>query len=182
MEQEPEPIVLEVPQAVGVPAELLGDQVHGLAPCVVPTGREEGEYLGLPPLDGLGQPEDFGGACGVSQLVEGVEAATGLGRAFGVVGGTELLLDGPGPTDLVVGVTPTEGLCHSGELLVGQPFVAPGEQPADPVEGIIVATPVTEGLPLDPPTYVVDGGVGQLDGVEDVHGDRWSEAGRNGGP
>jgi hypothetical protein len=45
VEQQPEAIVLEVPDAVGIPAELLGDEVHGLAPGVGATGGEEGEDL-----------------------------------------------------------------------------------------------------------------------------------------
>src|ERR1017187_397834 len=48
--------MLEVPQAVGDPAELLGDEVLGLAPGVGAPGREVAEDLGLPALFGPQTP------------------------------------------------------------------------------------------------------------------------------
>jgi hypothetical protein len=54
VEQQPQPIVLEVPQAVGDPAELLGGEVLGLAPGVGAPGREVAEDLGPVKLIGWG--------------------------------------------------------------------------------------------------------------------------------
>ena len=78
MEQQPQPIVLEVPLAVGEPAELLGGEVLGLAPGVGAPGREVAEDLGLPALDGPRQAPDLGGAGGPRQLLEGGELGVGL--------------------------------------------------------------------------------------------------------
>lgn len=60
VQQQPEPIVLEGPDVGGVPTERLGDQVHGVTPGVGPAGGDERPHVGLPVVDGRGQPEDFG--------------------------------------------------------------------------------------------------------------------------
>jgi hypothetical protein len=127
VEQEPEPIVLEVPDPVGVPAEFLGDEVHGFAPGVGATGTEEGENFRFPSLDGLGQAEDLGGAGDPGQLVEALETVAGLSRTLGLVGPAELLFDRPGPAHLVAGIaTAQTGSCcdgtdPSGDRPQGQP-------------------------------------------------------------
>ena len=43
-----------------------------------------------------------------------------------------------------------------------QPLAGPQQGTADPVQGIAGAAPVAQGLLLDPPAGVVDGGVGQV--------------------
>lgn len=55
---------------MGVASELLGDQVLGLAAGVGNAGGEEGEDLPLPPLDGPGQPCDFGDSARLGVRVE----------------------------------------------------------------------------------------------------------------
>jgi len=80
MEQQAEAIVLEVAHPVGHAPELLGDQVLGLAPGVRAPGGEVVEDLGLPALDGLGQPDHLWGPSVGRQLVEEGELGAGGGE------------------------------------------------------------------------------------------------------
>jgi hypothetical protein len=51
---------------------------------------------------------------------------------------------------------------------VVEAFVGAGEQPAGPVERIVLVAPVAEGLVLDPAANLIETLVGQLDQVERV--------------
>ncbi len=95
------------------------------------------------------------------------------GRASGPrhVHRPELLFDGQGPADLVEGIPGAQGLGEPVPLVLTQPLPAPGEEAADAIERVDLASPVPGGLSLDPAADVIDTGVGQLHGVEDVDRD-----------
>jgi len=164
--------VLKVGQSVSDTTELLGDQVLGLASGVGgPPGREVVEHLGLPPLDRSGQSHDFGGASVLGEGVEDGQLVTGGPERSRRVHGAQLLFDRQGASDFVIGIPPAQPGLEPDPLAVAQPFVAPGQQAPDPEQRVVAPSPVAERLSLDPPTDVVDAGVGELHRVEDVDRD-----------
>ena len=68
-EQYPEPVVVELSEAVGEPTDLFDDQVDGLGAAVRDAfGVEVGEYLSSPGTEGAagaGRPREWGnwGSC-----------------------------------------------------------------------------------------------------------------------
>ena len=78
------------------------------------------------------------------------------------------------PRDLDVDVFVTSGeRCFKPlSLLVGESFLRSTEGVADPVERVVLATSMPEGLLLDASSDFVDGGGAELDNMERIqHGD-----------
>lgn len=80
MEQQPEPIVLEVAHSVPDPSKLLGNEVLGLCWPTRDPGHVVVEDLGLPRGDGLGQTGELGDVGLGGVLVEGDQFPTGARR------------------------------------------------------------------------------------------------------
>jgi hypothetical protein len=112
---------------VGIPAELLGDQVLSLAPGVGAAGPEVVEDLDLPALDGASQSPDFGRAGRASQEIEGDELPAGGREGPLRIDRAELFFHRPRPADLVVGVAMAQRVLESVPLVIAQTFVAPGK-------------------------------------------------------
>ena len=105
MQQEPQPVVVEVAEPMPHALDLLHEGVDGLGSGVgEPVACVVGDHFGLPPADRLGQPAALGDVGGRGGLVELVERVAGGGLVPGGVDGSEGLLDDVGVPDLVVRV------------------------------------------------------------------------------
>src|SRR5690606_23730181 len=80
-----------------------------------------------------------------------------------VVDATHGLLRMPRGAGLAPGIAGVEQSEQLGAALVVEPFVGLGQQPAGPVERIVLAAPVAEGLVLDAAADLVEALVRQLD-------------------
>ena len=77
-EQYSEPVVVELSEAVGEPADLFDDQVDGFGAAVGDAfGVEVGEYLSSPGTEGAAEPGDLGNGA-VGEAVEHFDGSTNL--------------------------------------------------------------------------------------------------------
>lgn len=158
MKQEAEPVVGEVSETEADPLGPLDQQVDRLGGAVGGGGGGEvGEQLGLPGLDGAGESFDLGAAGGGGGGVEVVQPAAGVALVAGAVDVAQLLQGDPGAAEFAGRVADAEAGQQLLVLLGGQPLGAAAQQPADAVERIAAAAPVTEGLVLHPATHLVNG-------------------------
>ena len=171
MQQQPEPIVLEIAHPVADPSELLCDEVLGLSWSVGDAGHVVVEDLGFPSGDGLGQPGELGNVGLGSVLVEGDQLPSGGMQILGCVHLTEeLLAEDAGPT-LAVGIADIERTKQLVPLAIRQALPAPGHQSSGFEQWILLAAPVAQALLLDPAADVIDHRVAQLHAVKTVHRD-----------
>ena len=171
MQQQPEPIVLEIAHPVADPSELLCDEVLGLSWSVGDAGHVVVEDLGLPSGDGLGQPGELGNVGLGSVLVEGDQLPSGGMQILGCVHLTEeLLAEDAGPT-LAVGIADIERTKQLVPLAIRQALPAPGHQPSGFEQWILLAAPVAQALLLDPAADVIDHRVAQLHAMKTVNRD-----------
>ena len=71
VQQQPQPVVGEVPEAMADPLHLLDQQVHGFGGSVgAASGGMEGEDLGLPGSYGVSQPGQLGDLDAIAPAVE----------------------------------------------------------------------------------------------------------------
>src|ERR687897_3547307 len=87
-EQEPEPIVLEVPEAEPEPLDVLDHEVGAFGGGVGEPGAMPAQDRDLPPGDGAGQPFELGDVAVGAVAVEsggGPAGGRGAGRGGGVV-------------------------------------------------------------------------------------------------
>ena len=166
MEQEPQPIVLEVLEAVTDPPDLLGDQVLGFGGTVGDPDHVVAEDLGLPGRDGLGEAGDLWNLGLGGELIKLDELPAGQAVVLGRVHLAHELLGQDGHADFPVGITFVEGAEQLGQLAVTQSLEASGHEPPGSIERVVLVAPVPQGLVLDPTMHVVDHGVGELDAVK----------------
>lgn len=100
--------------------------------------------------------------------VEGDQASAGVGLVSGPVGVSEVLLRYPGGPCFPVGVAGLEEGAHPYEAVFAEAFVGGEQHPSDPLEGVVLAAPMAEGVLLGTAADVVDRLVGEADGVEVV--------------
>src|SRR5215217_5241541 len=80
VQQQPQPVVGEVAEAVPNALDLLNQQVHGFGrPVGAAAGDMEGEDLSLPGSYGAGKPRQFRHPDAVRPAVEAVQRAPGVG-------------------------------------------------------------------------------------------------------
>lgn len=127
----------------------------------------------MPGIDGASEPFQPGdaGRAGPVEALQALFGAVQVGRPVDV---PELLGGEVGGGDVagrVAGVQADEQPALAGLGLV---LLAAQQHPADPVERVVLAAAVAQGLVLHAATDRVDRGVGELDGVEAVpdHGRR----------
>ena len=85
VEQKPEPIVLEVAEAVADPLDLLDEQVHGFGGPVGQAGAVPTEDLVFPTPHRRGEAAEFDDVGGAAVGVEALEALAGLPGGTGGV-------------------------------------------------------------------------------------------------
>jgi hypothetical protein len=109
--------------------------------------------LGFPDADGPGQGEDFGdvGVVGAVRVEPGERPPGALGAGSGV-DASEFFFGDPGGGEMSGGIAELD----AGDQLGPAPFVEPSgaeeSEPADPVERVVTASPMPEGVVLDPTT------------------------------
>ena len=153
---------------MGDTEHLLDEKVLRLGGPIGCARAVVGQDLRAPLGHGLGQPVQLGHGGRLGLLDEGVEAPGRLGHGVGPVHPAKRLLGQPGVEHLVSGVTGGQAGLEAGPGVVAQAFVAPQQQAADAVERIPLAAPMAALVLLDPATDIVDGHVGQADGVEGI--------------
>jgi hypothetical protein len=80
VQQQPQPVVGEVAEAVPDALDLFDEQVDGLGESVgAAIGGVEGQDLGLPGSHGAGQPGQLGDLDAIAPVVEAVRAAPAAG-------------------------------------------------------------------------------------------------------
>jgi hypothetical protein len=113
--------------------------------------------LVTPANDGPSELTNLGRAGLVLEIV--TEPIDELGSQISIADGVDRSCDFlglPGGADLLVWVAGFEEAQLLGAALGVEPFIGLGQQPATPVEGIVLATPMAQGLVLDPPTDLID--------------------------
>ena len=101
IQQQPQPVVGEVAEAVPDPLDLLDEQVHGLGgPVGTALGRVEGEDLGFPGPDSAGKPRQLRHPDAVRPAVEALQRGPGVGQVADGIDRTQQLLALPGRGDL----------------------------------------------------------------------------------
>src|SRR5215213_2451381 len=141
-EQDPEPVVLEIPEAMGEPADLLDDQVDGLGAAVGDAGGVEvGRHLLAPGLEGAAEPAYLGDRA-AGEAVQHLVADRAALPGAGVVDRAELLVALPGEVDLSVRVAGVQAGGDLDLLLVGEVHHAVAEQAADLVERVLFVAAV----------------------------------------
>jgi hypothetical protein len=166
VQQESEPIVLEVAEAVPDALDLLDQQVHGFGGSVGQAGAVPAEDLVLPPPDGGGEAAELGDVGTPAVDVEALEPPSSLALRAGGVYLPQQLLGEVGGADLAGGVAGVEPGLNASPPSLGQPFVSDEQLAADPVQRLTLASPVAEGVLLHPAADLVQGGVAQSHGVE----------------
>lgn len=95
-EEEPEPVVVEVAEAVAGSAGVLDEQVHGLGGAVAgAVGGVEGEELVGPAVDGRGEPDQLGHIGLRAPLEERDQASAGVVDVDSAEHGPQELLGQP---------------------------------------------------------------------------------------
>jgi hypothetical protein len=122
----------------------------------------------LPAGDGAGEAVELGHVAAGALLVEGDEPPAGLEGVGGDVGVPQQLLGEVGGADLACGVAGVEPGKHPGEAGGIEAVVAGQEPSADPVERVVGAAPVAEGVVLGAAADVIERRVGETDHVEVV--------------
>ena len=93
VQQQPQPVVGEVAEAVPDPLDLLDQQVQCLGgPVGAAIGGVEGEDLGLPRSDGAGKPRQLRHPDAVCPAVEALQGGLGVGQVTGGVDRAQQLL------------------------------------------------------------------------------------------
>jgi hypothetical protein len=132
-----------------------------------------GEDLGAPAGERAPERADLRNLVGPTALDGLVEQERGVDRLLGEVDIAHRLLGDPGAEHLLVGVAHLEAEQHPLEAGALQALGAGQHQLSDPVEGIAPASPMAEGLVLDPAAHLIEAAVGDPHDVERVgHPDR----------
>jgi hypothetical protein len=97
VQQQPQPVVSEVAEAVPNPFHLLDQQVHGLGgPVGAALGGMPGQDLGLPGPHGASQPGQFRELDAIAPAVEAVQGGAGCRWADRSIDGPEQFFALPG--------------------------------------------------------------------------------------
>lgn len=131
-QEEPESIVLEVPEPEAEPLDVLDDEVGALGRRVGEPGAVPAQDGCFPPGDGGGEPFELGHAAAVAVVVEGDEAPAGLEDVAGEVGLAQQFLGEVGGADFALGVAGVEPGEHAVEGGGVEAVVAGQEPAADP--------------------------------------------------
>lgn len=170
MQQQAQPVVLEVAEAVTDSLDLLDQQVHRLGRAVGhPAGVEVGEQLIPPGVDGAGQAAQLGDL-GIGATDEPVQqpllgpVAAGLGEEQ-----PQILGGDPGPADLfVVGVPGVQAGQQPFPGPVAEVVRAAAQQPANREQRVVASAAVPGGLLLHSAAYLVHRGEAEPGDVERV--------------
>jgi site-specific DNA-cytosine methylase len=123
----------------------------------------------VPAVECAAEAAQFGGAVAVGEVLgEFGEVFTGEFGAGDVVVAAEGFLGVPGEADFAAGVAGCE---QAAEFGVGAPveaFVRGEQQPPDPIQGVVFAAAVAEGVVLDSAADLVDAVVGEADHMERI--------------
>jgi hypothetical protein len=115
VQEQPQPVVGEVAEAVLDTLDLLDQQVDGLGGSVgAAVGGVEAEDLDLPRLDGPGKPGQLRDLDAIAPAVEAIQAGAGCSYADRSVDRAQQLFALPGCGDL------------TGRISGGRPFAPPG--------------------------------------------------------
>ena len=131
-QQQPQPVVVVVAEAVSDALDLLDEHVHGFGRAVArraPSGGgERGEQLGLPGVQGAGETPEVGGFGAGAAVQNFLEPMLGVGEVVAaLVEQHQLLGDHRGVGELAGRVTEDAGVLEFGPL----PLVEGGERPAE---------------------------------------------------
>jgi hypothetical protein len=146
------------------PLEAEGDSFHAFDEVVAASMGPlvtSARCQAAPPHDGAAELADLGRAGAVVQVVpEPIDERVGqLGIGVGV-DRPHHFLGVPGGAHLTSRITGVEEAEQPVAAMVVEPFVGTGQQPAAPVERIVLAAAMTHGL-VDAATDLVELGVGQ---------------------
>src|ERR671918_1546762 len=144
-QEEPDPIVVEVPEPEAEALDVLDDQVGALGGGVGESGAVPTQDRGFPAGDGAGEPFELGHLATSAVVVEDDEPPAGLEGVGGEVAVAQQLLGEVGGADLALGIARVEPGEHSGEGGRIEAVVAGQKPPAEPGERIVPSAPVTEG-------------------------------------
>jgi len=126
-EHDPQPVMIEVLEAVSQTTDLFDDQIDGFGAAVGnPRSIEVGHHLGPPGAEGAAQSGNLGDGAAVEAVEHLGRDLTAL-RWGGVVDGAELLVALPGQVHLICGVAGVEAVADLGLLAFGEVFYAVAE-------------------------------------------------------
>src|SRR5918994_3675949 len=134
-QEEPESIVLEVPEAEPEALDVLDDEVGAFGCRVGEPGAVPAQDRDLPTGDGAGEALELGYVAAGAVVVEGDEPPAGLEGVDGEVGLAQQLFGEVGRADLAVwvaGIQPGEDSVEAGGV---ETIVAGQESAAGPGEG-----------------------------------------------
>jgi hypothetical protein len=120
----------------------------------------------FPAADGRGEATEVDDVGCAAVRVEAPETTAGPAFRRRGLHPAEQLLGQVGDADLTGGIARRQPCLDAGPARVGQPLVSQEELTADPMERVALAAPVAQGLLLDSAADLVQGAVGQPDGVE----------------
>jgi len=169
VQQEAQPVVVEVPEAVSHTLDLLHEQVHRLGGAVGQRRGVPGEHLGLPAADGAGQSSELSNLGVAAVVVEPPQAIVCVDHVGGGVDLTQQLLGQVGGGHLAGGVASLEQHQHVLEGPRTETVMGGQQSPADPIERVGFVTTMVEGGLLGAATHLVEGLVGQAHGMKVIN-------------
>src|SRR5215216_4536535 len=151
MQQQPQPVIGEVAEAVADPLHLLDEQVDRLGgPIGAAGGQVPGQDLGLPGPHGAGQTGQLEELDAVAPAVEAVQRDAGARQITGGVDRTQQFLALPGGRDLAETIPRRESRVQPRSATAGELFGRCQQQLADPVQRIVLAPAMAEEGLLGP--------------------------------
>lgn len=145
---------------------LLDGQVEGFGGAVGGAGAVMVEDLGAPAPEGVSEAADLGDVVVGAADDRLVEEGGGVVGVVGEVDVSDGFLGQSGAADLVVGVTDSQAQQHPLLTRVVEAFGAFGEELADPIQRVGLASPVAKCFVLDPAAALIELGVCRRFGSE----------------
>ena len=143
------PVVREAAEPEGGALDALDEVVDRFGRAVGDPGAVPVHDGGVPATEGAAQAAQLRRAVGVGE-VGGEFSEVGAGElgAVDVIEAAEGFLGVPCQADLAAGVAGCEQAAELGVAAFAEPFMGRNEQPPRPIEGIVFAAAVAEGVVL----------------------------------
>ena len=133
-------------------------------PCVVPV-----DDLVMPTTQGATQPGQLRWTVSVGEVVgEFTQIGVGELRAINVIEAAQGFFGVPRQAHLALGIACGEQTTEFGVGTFAETFMSRNEQPSYPIERVVFAATVAQGVVLDPAARLVDAVVAQTDHMKRV--------------
>ena len=169
VEQSPDPVVGESSETEGGAFDAFDEVVHGFGTAVGDPGVVPVDDLVMPTTQGAAQPGQLRWTVTVGEVVgEFTQIGVSELGAVDVIEAAQGLVGVPRQTDLALGIACGEQTAEFGVAVFAEPFMSRNEQPSYPIERVVFAAAVTQGVVLDPAPCLVNAVVAQTDHMERV--------------